>query len=80
MALVLFIVILAYHIILQIRGTKQCKVLNIELNLLKFKNTDDVNYLINKAVNDNAENFSQFCESLLGDSPKLTYGDSKLYY
>jgi len=43
MALVLFIVILLYHIILQIRGTKQCKALSIELNLLKFKNTDDVN-------------------------------------
>jgi len=65
MALVLFIVILAYHIILQIRGTKQCKVLNIELNLLKIKSTDDVNYLINEAVNDNAVNFSQLCESLL---------------
>jgi len=73
-ALVLFIVILAYHIFLQIRGTKQCK-------KLKFKNTNAINEPINNAENDpynNAEvveNFSQLREPLLDidDSPKPTY-------
>jgi len=80
-ALVLFIVILTYHIFLRIGSTKQCKNLNLESNLPKFKNTNAMNEPINNAENDpdnNAEvveNFGELREPLLDidDSPKPTY-------
>jgi len=70
-ALVLFIVILTYHIFLRIGSTKQCKNLNPESRLPKFKNTNAMNEPINNA--EVVENFSQLREPLLDGSPKPTY-------
>jgi len=71
-ALVLFIVILTYHIFLRIGSTKQFKNLNLESRLPKFKNTDAMNEPINNA-DEEVEDFSQLREPLLDGSPKPTY-------
>ena len=68
-ALVLFVVILAYHIFLRIGCTK-CKKLNLESSQPKFRDGDAVNDPINDAeVPDNC----QLREPLLDDSPKPTF-------
>ena len=69
-ALVLFVVILAYHIFLRIGCTKKCKKLNLESSQPKFKDGDAVNDPIN---DDETADTSELREPLLEDSPKPTF-------